>query len=145
MAGKKPSRRALRFLCAQTDAEDGIHPRLRARNRSSRRTSDRKTQQLGHQVADTLGQALADLSDDVLQSLYVVSAEPAPNASRFVVTVSAPPAETVDALLVLERLDRASARLRAEVAAAITRKRAPLLVFHFAIAPRSVERQKATL
>jgi ribosome-binding factor A len=92
----------------------------------------RKAQQLGRQVAETLGQVLADLNDDVLRNLYVASAEPAPDASRFLVTLEALPAEPVDPVGALERLDRVANHLREEVAAAITRKRTPLLVFRFA-------------
>jgi ribosome-binding factor A len=93
---------------------------------------NRKAQQLGQQVAETLGQVLAGLDDDVLRDLYVVSAEPAPDASRYVVTLAALPADGFDPVRVLERLEHAAGRLRAEVASAITRRRAPLLAYRFA-------------
>jgi ribosome-binding factor A len=68
-----------------------------------------------------------------LRSLKVVSVTPAPDASRLLVTVEpVPPAGAADPGLVLARLGRASGWLRSEVAAAVTRKRAPVLTFRLA-------------
>jgi ribosome-binding factor A len=54
------------------------------------------------------------------------------------VTVGPLPMERLDPAEVLEHLDRASPRLRCEVAAAITRRRAPTLVFRLALSADSV-------
>ena len=102
----------------------------------SRAGLDRKAIQLCHQVAETLEEVLAECGDTVLQDLRVVDVEPAPDASRLLVTVA------VDGLLqdrqdrgrVHEHLVRAAGHLRSEVASAITRKRAPVLVYRLAIA-----------
>ena len=137
MSARKSSRRKVRSLCAEVDPDDGIDPREAVRKRRAKRSgpappkSDRKTMQLCRQVAETLGDVLAgQCDDDVLHGLDVVDVVPAPDASRLLVTVRPlPPAEPGR---VLERLGRASGRLRSEVAAAITRRRAPALAFRIA-------------
>src|SRR4051812_33369613 len=109
---KKPSRKVLRALCAEVQNDDGIDPRELAKG-DQRRKPDRKARQLCSQVADTLGDVLAGQGgDDVLRSLHVVSVVPAPDVSRLLVTVSAFPGEGegLDPVLVIEHLDRASAR-----------------------------------
>jgi ribosome-binding factor A len=71
-----------------------------------------------------------ECGDDLLQSLQVVAVDPAPDASQLVVTVRAGlPGEGVDPAEVLSRLNAVMGKLRCEVATAITRKRAPKLVF----------------
>ncbi|MGO8745719.1 MAG: hypothetical protein ACLQNE_06990 [Thermoguttaceae bacterium] len=71
-----------------------------------------------------------ECGDDLLQSLQVVAVDPAPDASQLVVTVRAGlPGEGVDPAEVLSRLNTVMGKLRCEVATAITRKRAPKLVF----------------
>ena len=93
--------------------------------------NDRKTMQLCSQVQRTVEQVLlGDLDDDVLRNLYVVSVEPAPDDSRLLVTVG-PFASgvAIDPIQVMEHLGLASAHIRAEVAGAITRKKAPSLVY----------------
>jgi ribosome-binding factor A len=139
----------MRRLCAEPGEEDGLDPRLGGRRpgRGGRTRHsggpafgpgpgappvDRKAAQLCRQVAVTLDEVLAECGDAVLRDLHVVDVEPFPDASRLLVTVSAmggtpggPGPEVV-----LERLQHASGHLRCEVAAAVTRKRAPLLVYH---------------
>jgi len=100
---------------------------------------DRKALQLCHQVAETLEEVLADCGDGLLQALRVVDVEPAPDASRLLVTVAVDglPREEVDLDLVHRHLAHASGHLRSEVATAITRKRAPVLVYRLAAAQDS--------
>src|SRR3954471_15239209 len=137
MALKKTSRKIMRSLCGEVRPDDGLDPRALAKAATSDRGKpDRKTRQLCSQVADTLGDVLAGQSgDDVLRGLYVVNVVPAPDASRLLVTVAALPGEGPDPVAVLEHLELASARLRCEVAAAITRKRAPTLTYRYAMTP----------
>jgi ribosome-binding factor A len=71
-----------------------------------------------------------ECSDEVLQNLEIVAVDPAPNASQLLVTVrSTEAAEAIDPAEVSTRLASIAGRLRCEVASAITRKRAPKLVF----------------
>lgn len=93
---------------------------------------DRKDLQLCRQVADTLSLVLGDCGDDCLRDLHVVRVVPAPDASQLLVIVGSPPGETPAAPReVLERLQAHAAAFRAEVARAITRKRAPSLLFEY--------------
>ncbi|WP_435010025.1 ribosome-binding factor A [Tundrisphaera lichenicola] len=117
-----PSRRRLRSLCAEVHADDGSDPRLFFRKDGSRGKPRHKARQLCRQVLEVL--------DSLLDDLAVVSVDPAPDAATLLVTVAGRPAILpVSPSTILERLDRASGWLRSEVASAITRKRAPLLVY----------------
>jgi ribosome-binding factor A len=101
---------------------------------------DRKTWQLCRQVGQTLDEVLAECGDAVLQSLRVEGVEPFPDASRLLVTVAfidGRPGKMPEIGLVMGRLHRASGHLRCEVATAITRKRAPLLLYRLADPPGS--------
>lgn len=143
MRPKKPLRRVLRSLCAEVHPDDGVDPRERERQRASNSKSGRKARQLGRQVAETLEGALACQADACLRGLRIVSVAPAPDASRLLVTVAPiPGCPFNDPAEVLERLERGSGRLRSEVAAAITRKRAPLLVYRLAL-PSGEEKSDA--
>jgi ribosome-binding factor A len=95
---------------------------------------DRKALQLSHQVAETLQEVLAECADPVLQALRVLDVEPAPNASRLLVTLAldGAPAERLVPADVRGHVSRAAGHLRSEVATAITRKRAPVLVYRLA-------------
>jgi ribosome-binding factor A len=91
------------------------------RGRWHDRHAQRKTWQFCRQVQRALNLSLAD------RDLFVEEVVPAPDCGRLVVQVSVPPDRSVaDAI---GELRRDAARLRAEVAAAITRKRAPELSF----------------
>lgn len=98
---------------------------------STRAPAGRKARQLASQVARVVDQLLAgELDDDVLRGLSVLSVVPAPDESRLLVTVG-PMAEGIDVNVpaVLAHLGAASNHIRQEVAASITRKRAPSLAY----------------
>jgi len=93
-----------------------------------RRKQNYKALQLCRQVQRILTLELAGFGgDEVLRDVYVVEVTPVQGSSQLLVQVSVPPHVTV--VDVLERLEQAAPRLRAAVAAAITRKRAPELSF----------------
>ncbi|MGO9600918.1 MAG: ribosome-binding factor A [Isosphaeraceae bacterium] len=133
------SRRYLRGLCAELSEGDGVDPHAFAKlamggtklHGRPRPGLDRKAVQLCHQVAETLEEVLADCGDTVLQALRVLDVEPAPDATRLLVTVGVEglSKEKVDPDRVHDHLSRASGHLRSEVASAITRKRTPVLVY----------------
>ena len=139
------SRRTMARLCAEPSPDDGLGPHSRSRITPgarhlpgrSQEGPDRKALQLCHQVAETLEEVLAECGDVVLQALRVLDVEPAPDASRLLVTVAvdATPDDTLDPCNVHDHLVRASGHLRSEVAGAITRKRAPVLVYRLAADP----------
>ena len=115
---------------AEVDAEDGLDPRDVFESKNQHRGADRKTQQLCAQVAETLQQVLGEAADQSVQALQVVEVVPAPDATQLLV-LTAPVVNCTDFDLeaTIAALLRASGWLRRQVAAAITRKRAPLLVF----------------
>jgi len=68
----------------------------------------------------------------VLQNLLVTEVTPAPDASQLLVLLTpAAGSQMLEADEVMAALRAASGRLRTEVAAAISRKRAPRLTFQF--------------
>ena len=121
-------------MCGQPGPDDGVDPRDFFKPQSSRRDG-RKDWQLCRQIAETLNFVLSgELNDDVLRGVYVQQAEPAPDASRVLVTVAPLGSDDEgDPAQILERLQAASKRLRAEVARSISRRKAPVLVFRVAL------------
>jgi ribosome-binding factor A len=130
MTAKKASQKKMLSLCGEIHPEDGMDPREFARKGRPRK-GDRKVRQLCSQVAETLSLVLSgECGDELLQSLQVVSVDPAPDATQLVVTVHADlPGEVADSDEISSRLAKIMVKLRYEVAGAITRKRAPKLVF----------------
>lgn len=128
----KRTRAQMLAHCGEIHDDDGVDPRDFFKSRKARNKKSHKAIQLCRQVAETLGLALAgEFDDELLHNLQVVSVDPAPDASQLVVALRADvPGGRVDAQEVLDRMAVVTGRLRCEVAAAITRKRAPKLVFH---------------
>lgn len=123
-------------LSAYRDAigpDDGLDPRKFLR-RTSGRVTNRKTLQLCAQVREILDYVFAwECGDPLLKGLMVTAVVPAPNASRLLVTVCVPAElEDQDPAQILHQLNHARGRLRAEIAAAIHRKRVPELGFRIA-------------
>src|SRR5512140_3423685 len=88
-----------------------------------------KDLQVCRQVFDALTYALAEFDDPVIGDLVLVSVTPAPSAAR--VPVNLEPARAgVDREAALARLAAVATELRTEVAAALSRRRVPELVFH---------------
>jgi ribosome-binding factor A len=132
MTARKRTDRLSQYRAA-ADADDGADPREFFRKEGFAERTGRKSHQLCAQVADTLSQIFGgECGDQVLQSLMVLEVVPAPDASQLLVRVGP---VTRDLKLgtaeVTAALDRAAGWLRSEIAAAITRKRAPRLVFRF--------------
>lgn len=127
----KRTREQMLALCGELHDDDGVDPRLFFRQEDHRRQSNHKTQQLCKQVAQTLSLVLAgEFGDDRLHHLQVVSVEPAPNASQLSVTFHSDAIrDRGEADAILMQLNMVGGQLRWAVAAAITRKRAPKLVF----------------
>jgi len=135
----------VRSLCAELGEDDGQVPQRRPR-RGSRggndrragaqaRPIERKSWQLCRQVAVTLDEVLAECGDPALQGLHVANVVPCPDATRLLVTVmpvDGQPGDGFAPVAVLEHLERAGRHLRYEVAAAVTRKRAPSLLYRLA-------------
>lgn len=89
---------------------------------------NRKDLQLCRQVFDALTWALADVDDPIVDELILASVIPAPSASRVQVTL-VPSRDDIDPDVALERVREHAEELREEVAAEVTRRRVPELVF----------------
>ncbi len=139
------SKNRFRSLCAEIGDDDGqVQPLHGSRKAGARRAGnrhaepgegDRKAWQLSRQVAHTLDEVLAECGDSVLQGLRVEAVEPFPDSSRLLVTVGFiddRPGVLDELGQVVDHLQHASGHLRSEVATAVTRKRAPLLVYRLA-------------
>lgn len=117
-------------LTSKASSDQSVDPDQFLDRRSGPRV-DRKAYQLARQVADTLNFVLSgDTGDDVLRGLYVDSVEPAPDASRMLVSVA--PLDRNDETPseeYLTRLMAASGKLRSEVAASISRRKTPELAY----------------
>lgn len=103
-----------------------------SRNRSRRKgrgaPPDNKSRQLCRQVQQRLDIALgSELDDPVLQGLWVESVEAQAGGRSLVVRVVVPTGASI--LEVVQHLNAARGWLRAEVSAAINRKRTPNLQF----------------
>jgi hypothetical protein len=117
--------------CGAIHDDDGIDPREYFKARAAHRGDDRKARQLCRQVAHTIDQILAgEMDDDGLRDLGVTAVVPAPNSGRLLVTLEPRTAvENVDPGVLERRLVACEGRLRTAVAAAITRRKTPRLVF----------------
>ena len=126
----KKKRAQLLTLCGQLNEDDAVDPRDFFRKKY--RSTDSKALRLCKQVAETLSLVLAgECDDDVLRSLQIFSVQPAPNTRRLLVIVE-PDDETRRISTpdeILARIEPIRPFLRSEVASAISRKRAPTLVF----------------
>ena len=126
MKPKKPEREDRSPLCSDTGPEDGVDPRYL--HPEPVKPADRKALQLAEQVRRILDLVLAGESGEpLLSELSVVAVVPAPDATHFIVVVTGD-AEKSEAKAAL---GRAAVWLRAEVATAVHRRRAPQLTFRF--------------
>lgn len=93
--------------------------------------TDRKTLQLCGQIRDTLNYVLTgELDDDLMRNLYVENVQPAPDASRLLVSVAPLDASDVERTdQILQKLLIHTPRIRSEVARSIHRRKTPELSF----------------
>ena len=121
-------------MADEVGEEDGADPRRYSDRRRLHGTPTgpgRKALQLAAQAKDAVSVALAECGDAALRELTVVSVRPAPHSGRLLVTVAVP-ADVADRTAVPERLRNAAGHLRAAVAAAVNRRKAPELAFEVA-------------
>jgi ribosome-binding factor A len=137
MNARKPSRRQMLSSCAEVREDDGIDPQDFFKPEINNKKTNRKTLQLCSQIADTMNVLLPDCHDELLHLLQVASVVPAPDASQLLVMVYpiVQGDKPFDPNEVLDHLAQAAGYLRSEVAAAITRKRVPSLLFQVAACP----------
>jgi ribosome-binding factor A len=115
-------------LAADRSPEDGSDPKeFHQKPWDAPKQAGRKALQLCQQVKDALHDALAACGDPAVQAASVLAVEPAPHTGRLRVLLGAP--ADVGRAAVETGVRRAAGHLRAEVAAAISRRHAPELVF----------------
>jgi ribosome-binding factor A len=125
----------MQSLCGEIHSDDGVDPTEFFRP-ARKADSNRKARQLCHQIADTLSLVLSGEFGEELSDLRVVGVTPAPDASQLLVVVApAIAGNDLDPDTVIAKLAAVAGRLRGEVAAAITRRRAPKLLFQFVARP----------
>ena len=124
--------------CGDLHEDDGVDPRYYFQPDKNVGKRNHKTHQLCDQVAKTLGLVLSgEFRDERLHNLQVISVVPAPNTSQLSVTLQTDnPCDNAEIEEILQRLNAVSGQLRCAVAAAITRKRTPKLLFRL-VSPRS--------
>jgi ribosome-binding factor A len=124
-------REQLRALCAELRDDDGVDPRHFFKPSRRRNKEHRKARQLCCQVRKTLDLVLSsETEDELLVSLRVVAVTQGADASRLIVTVAADvPPDQFDPGGIATRLAAIQGRLRCEIAAAITRRKTPVLTF----------------
>lgn len=126
----KKKREQLLTLCGQLNEDDAVDPREFFRKKY--RSKNSKALRLCKQVSETLALVLSgELSDEILQALDVFSVQPAPHTRRLLVVVC-PSIELRDSVTpdqIVEKLNNVCGFLRAEVAKAISRRKAPTLIF----------------
>lgn len=137
----KRTRERLLAHCGQLHEDDGVDPRQFFRKERIRSKQHHKAQQLCKQVAETLALVLAgEFADDRLHNLQIATVEPAPDTSQLSVTCRT---ETVctraESEAILTQLNMVGGQLRSAVAAAITRKRTPKLIFRLVSASEAEE------
>lgn len=132
MALDKRTREQLLAHCGEIRNDDGIDPREFFKARGTHKKEDRKAKQLCAQVAEVLDQVLSgEIGDDILRGLRVIDVVPAPDSSRLLVTLHADCGpQLFDRNEVERRLSAYKGKLRCDIAAAITRRKAPTLAFN---------------
>jgi ribosome-binding factor A len=128
MNSRKRRRRFDQPLCDAYGPEDGVDPRDWANTRQ-RPVRNRKALQLCRQVERALHLALAGFADPFLNDLLVSEVRLFPDSSRLLVRLDSATGTKLDIEAVSLRLQRASGRLRQEVAAAIHRRKTPELIY----------------
>ena len=136
MNRKRVSKQELQSLCGEIHPDDGVDPKDFFRPSRRRDSNHRKAQQLCQQVAETLSLVLSGEFGEELSDLRIVAVTPAPDATQLLVLVAPAFADRLlDPNVVMARLMAAAGQLRSEVARAITRRRAPKLLFQFSAGP----------
>jgi ribosome-binding factor A len=98
---------------------------------------ENKDRQVCRQVFEALGLALAEIDDPLIDDLVLQAVDPAPDASRLLVSFT-PARPDLDLAAAAARLEELGPELRSEVALEVNRKRAPELTFRIDVpAPRS--------
>ncbi len=125
---KRLRERMLEF-CGSLSDEDGLNPRDDQSIHINRKqdTSVYRQRRLCRQITETLMLAISDAPDPLVANAKVLLVRP--RKANKSVTVRVAVTDDVDQRLLQERLKGCEGWLRSEIAAAISRKRVPRLIF----------------
>lgn len=113
--------------CGELHEDDGIDPRNYFKTKRNRKET-RKTKQLCQQVARTVNLCLNDCDDPIVQSMFLIGVQPAPDSSCLLLHLECDVDEfDFDAAMLAIR--QQTPRLQFEISRSIHRKRVPNLTF----------------
>lgn len=141
MSTNSRMRQEMLKYCLEIHEDDGKEARSMRPAKGDQQKNNYRTDRLCRQVLETLWLVIAgDGTDNDLSQVRIVSVEPAPDATRLRVIVTADVGDDMETRAHIEAILKLHMpRLRSEVAAAITRKRAPTLVFQWRAMPSGTE------
>ena len=113
--------------CGELHDDDGVDPRNYFKTKRNRK-ENRKTHQLCQQVARTVNLCLNDCDDLIVQSMFLVAVQPAPDSSCLLLHLECD-VEDFDFEAALLAIRQQTARLQFEISRSIHRKRVPNLTF----------------
>lgn len=133
MSHKRVNKRA-ELLVGELRPDDGIDPRILFRREPRTRRQTRKDWQLCKHAFRIFSLVLDGLeTEEETHGMHLAAVTPAPDATRLRVAVAfTAPCTFDEAVQALQRLRSSSGRLREELAATLSRRRVPELVFGLA-------------
>jgi ribosome-binding factor A len=124
--------------CGEIHEDDGVDPRTYFQPKRTQK-ENRKTRQLCQQVARTINLCLNDCDDPVVQAMFLIGVQPAPDSSCLLLHIEVD-LDDFDHAVAMNAIREQTARLQFEIARSINRKRVPNLTFSVSAAGGSVER-----
>lgn len=123
--------------CGEIHEDDGVDPRTYFQPRRNQK-ENRKTKQLCQQIARTINLCLNDCDNPIVQAMFLVGVQPAPDSSCLLLHIEVD-IDDFDCDAALDAVRQQVPRLQFEIARSINRKRVPNLVFSVASAGGSIE------
>ena len=129
---KKTREEMLRYCASIDNDADGKNPRddKSIHSYEKRDPAIYRQQRLCRQIAETLSLALSDASDSMVAAVQLLMVKPRKGAKSVTVRVATTEPEVAE---VRDALKACEGWLRSEIAAAISRKRVPRLVFEVSL------------
>ncbi len=123
----KKLRASMLESCGEIHEDDGIDPRTYFKSKRNNK-GDRKTKQLCQQVSRTINLCLNDCDDPIVQSMFLVGVQPAPDSSCLLLHIECD-VDNFDHAAAMLSIRSQTSRLQFEISRAINRKRVPNLTF----------------
>ena len=113
--------------CGKLHEDDGVDPRTYFKTKRNRK-ENRKTKQLCRQVARTVNLCLNDCDDPIVQAMFLVAVQPAPDSSCLLLHLECD-VDDFDFEVAMLAIRQQTARLQFEISRSIHRKRVPNLTY----------------